>query len=317
MEQPTITQEEQKNSGNRIIVIILAVMIVLLLGAGGFLGYQWFNRGKVIHDQNATIESQNKEIQEKNEQLQDLEKRVADLEGNGSLTKEQADDLRNQIAQLQEELKDAQDNPKIVYRTSGGGGGTSKKIEELETTIAGLEEQYNKVKSERDKLAEDNKKLTTDYLSANQEKQDLQVRNKDMENKLNLASALKMTSATLTGYRLKKNGDPVYEEKAKKVSGMKIQFTILENVVAQSGDKVAYIVIIGPNKKVMTENASNTFQYMGIDKVYSTKKEFYYSNKDTEMTADYKTKETIASGEYRAEVYIDGALAGYCSSTFK
>lgn len=317
MEQTTQPiSENKKDSGNKVVIIILIVMIVLLGGAGAFLGYQYMNMGKIVKKKSEEITSLNKSIEEKDQKLTELEKRIQELEGNGSLTKEEADELRNQIAQLQQELEEARNNPKIVYR-DGGGGGTNKKIQELEEIIAAKEEQFNMLRAERDKLSEENKKLTNDMMTTNQEKQDLQVRNKDMENKLNLAAALKITGSTLTGYRLKKNGDKVYEEKSKKIAGLEIQFTIMENVVAQSGDKVAYIVIIGPNKKVLSESTSNTFQYMGVDKVYSVKKDFYYSNKDTEMTADFKTKEQLTAGEYRAEVFIDGALAGYSTATFK
>lgn len=309
-EQATPTENR---SSNKIIIILLIVMIVLLGGAGAYLTVQYIGHTAKIKEQTKTIEEKEKVYQDAKHDLDSISGELTRLQNSGMISGEEAQKLRDQIAELEKDLEYERTHKTVV----SGGGGTKARITELEGLLRTKEEEYNRLLAQKNTLEQDNKKLTGEKDALNVQNQELNVRNKDLQNKVDLASALKMTGATLTGYRTKKNGDKLYEEKTKKMVGLQVQFTILSNAVAPAGDRTAYIVITGPNKKVLSEGGSSTFPYMGIDKVYTVKKDFYYNNEDTEIMADYKAGEKLVPGEYRAEVYVGETLAGYCTATFK
>jgi DNA repair exonuclease SbcCD ATPase subunit len=308
---PNQQQKEEKNS-SRVIVVILIAMIVVLGATGAFLTMKYMGSLKTIDALEADRNEWQQKVTDREAELDSIKQELAVLTRDGVIPQATVDSLNVIIADLQDDLEKAKKNRVVV-----NGGGTSKRISELEAELSNWQQKYTMLEAERNKLSDDNKKLTGDMTAINQQNQELNMRNKDLQNKVDLASTLKVMGATLTGYRLKKNGDKLYEEKVKKMSGMEIQFSIVENAVAQAGDRTAYIVITGPNRKVLAESTANTFRYMEMDKVYSTKKEFYFNSKEVEMTADFKTAERMATGEYRAEIFIDGALAGYCTAEFK
>lgn len=310
-EQATPTENR---SSNKIIIILLIVMIVLLGGAGAYLTMQYLGHTKQIREQSHRIKEQDSLYAMQKSQLDTAQAQLDRLKSSGLVPQSVVDSLQEIIVELNEDLEYERTHKTVI---SGGGGGKQKQIDELSATLRQKQDELDKLKAELTSLTDKNKKLEGDMSTMNLQNQELNVRNKDLQNKVDLASALKMTGATLTGYRTKKNGDKLYEEKTKKMVGLQVQFTILSNAVAPAGDRTAYIVITGPNKKVLSEGGSSTFPYMGIDKVYTVKKDFYYNNEDTEIMADYKAGEKLVPGEYRAEVYVGETLAGYCTATFK
>lgn len=305
-------QPTTKKGGNKGVVIILIVMIVLLSGASGFLVWNYLQSQKVFEGlkvENTTLQDTNAK---QKAELDSLTAEVKKMEG--SIPKSVADSLNNVIADLQEQIKNAP--TRIVY-SGGGGGGNKKQIEDLKAEIAEWQSKYELLLKERDGLKVQNDKLTADNSKLSFEQTTLQTTNKGLQDKVDIAAQLRFYDTMLTGYKLDKKGKKTFEEKAKKVMGFEVSFKILENAVAEEGERMSYIVIAGPNKKVLAESSANVFQVGGVDKVYSIQKSFYFNNKQALITAEYKTAEVLKEGEYTAEIYVDGKLCGTAATYLK
>ena len=304
MEQNQLSTETKK-SGNKAVSIILIFMIIVLSGATGFLVWKYMDTFKKYEGLkvekialDTTITKQNKELNDMKLELQKME---------GAIPKSVADSLNNVIADLQNKIAN---NPTRVVYSGGSGGSNKKEIESLKEEIAALQSKYDALLKERDALKTEIEKLATDYNNLSQEKTTLANTNKGLQAKVDLAAQLKFSDAMLSGYKLNKKGVKSFEEKAKKVMGFEISFKIQENLVAEEGEKQAFIVITGPYKKVLAESSANVFQVGGIDKVFSIQKSFYFNSKLALISADYKTAEILKDGEYTAEIYVDGKLCG-------
>lgn len=305
-------QPTTKKGGNKGVVIILIAMIVLLSGASGFLVWNYLQSQKVFEGlkvENTTLQDTNAK---QKAELDSLTAEVKKMEG--SIPKSVADSLNNVIADLQEQIKNAP--TRIVY-SGGGGGGNKKQIEDLKAEIAEWQSKYELLLKERDGLKVQNDKLTADNSKLSFEQTTLQTTNKGLQDKVDIAAQLRFYDTMLTGYKLDKKGKKTFEEKAKKVMGFEVSFKILENAVAEEGERMSYIVIAGPNKKVLAESSANVFQVGGVDKVYSIQKSFYFNNKQALITAEYKTAEVLKEGEYTAEIYVDGKLCGTAATYLK
>lgn len=300
-QQPTTA----KKGGNKGILIILIVMIVLLGAAGGYLYWNYDQLHKTyvgLKTSEATLRTSNDTL---SAQVQTLKKDLAALEG--AIPKEEADALKARITELEEQIKNT---PTRVVYSGGGGGANKKELEDLKAELADLKTKYDALLKERDDLKLKNTQLEQDKTTLSQEKDKLNNTNKTLQDKVDVAAQLKFYDTMLTGYKLDKKGKKTFEEKAKKVMGLEVSFKIQENSVADEGEKICYIVIMGPNKKVMAESSANVFQVNGVDKVYSVQKSFYFNNKQALISSDYKTGEQLKEGEYTAEIYVDGKLSG-------
>jgi hypothetical protein len=303
MQESPVKPTAQKSSG-RPVLIILIIMIVLLSGAAGYLVWQYLQAVKKYEGikiekiaLDTTITKQNKELDQLKMDLKELE---------GAVPKATYDSLQAVIQDLQTQI--ANTPTRVVY--SGGGGGNKKEIESLKGEIAALQLKYDQVIKERDLLKTEKDKLASDVNVLTDEKNTLANTNKGLQDKVDLAAQLKFYDTMLTGYKLDKKGKKTFEEKAKKVMGFEVSFKIQENAVAEEGERMAYIVISGPNKKVLAQSSANVFQVGGIDKVYSIQKSFYFNNKEALISAEYKIAEAAKEGEYTAEIYVDGKLCG-------
>ena len=304
-------QPAAKKGGNRPVLIILIAMIVLLSAASGYLVWQYIESGKKFDGMKAENTSLKDTISTQHKELDSLTMELKKMEG--AIPGPVADSLKQVIIDLQTKIENTP--TRIVY--SGGGGGNKKEIESLKEEIASWQSKYDALVKERDALKADKDKLTADVSTLSQEKTTLSNTNKGLQDKVDVAAQLKFYDALLTGYKLDKKGKKSFEEKAKKVMGFEVSFKIQENAVADEGERMAYIVITGPNKKVLAESSANVFQVGGVDKVYSMQKSFYFNNKQALISAEYKTAETLKEGEYTAEIYVDGKLSGTAASYLK
>lgn len=303
----------QRKGGNKAVLIILLIMILVLAAASGYLVYNYLESQKVysgLKAENGTLKTEN---EEQKLQIDSLKKDLAALEG--AIPKDEADALKARIAELEEQIKNAP--TRIVYTGGGGGGGNKKEIEDLKAEIAQWQTKYDALVKERDALKQEKDKLASDVTVLNNEKAVLDNTNKTLKEKVDVAAQLKFYDTMLTGYKLDKKGKKTFEEKAKKVMGLEVSFKIQENTVAEEGEKMCYVVIMGPNKKVLAESSANVFQVNGVDKVYTIQKSFYFNNKQALISADYKTGEQLKDGEYTAEIYVDGKLAGTAANYLK
>ncbi len=304
MEQ-TQQQVPAKKGGNKAVLIILIVMIVLLSAASGYLVWQFIESGKKyegVKVENAALKDS---VSAKSKELDTLKAQLTAMQG--AIPARVADSLYQVITDLQTQI--ANTPTRIVYQ-GGGGGGSKKEIESLKEEITAWQSKYDKLVAEMNTLKTEKEKLATDVGALNAEKTTLANTNKGLQDKVNLAAQLRFYDTMLTGYKLDKKGKKSYEEKSKKVMGFEFSFKIQENSVAEEGERISYVVITGPDKKVLSESSANVFQVGGVDKVYSVQKSFYFNNKQALVTADYKTAVTLKTGEYTAEIYVDGVLTG-------
>jgi hypothetical protein len=305
-QQPTTARK----GGNKGVLIILIIMIVLLSAASGYLVWNYLQSKKAFDG----LKVENTTLKQTNDaqklQLDSLSKQVEMMKG--YIPQEEADALKARIAELEEQVKNTP--TRVVY---SGGGGNKKEIEDLKAEIADWKSKYDALLKERDDLKLKNTQLEQEKTTLSQEKDKLNNTNKTLQDKVDVAAQLKFYDTMLSGYKLDKKGNKKFEEKAKKVMGLEVSFKIQENSVADEGEKICYIVIMGPNKKVLSESTANVFQVNGVDKVYTLQKSFYFNNKQALISADYKTGEQLKDGEYTAEIYVDGKLSGTAANYLK
>jgi hypothetical protein len=105
---------------------------------------------------------------------------------------------------------------------------------------------------------------------------------------------------------------------AKRTNKLEACFTIMDNKVAGSGDKMIYLRIVAPNGKVLMgfTKASLTVDGENVDATASQKID--YKGEKQDMCLSFENEDRILeSGTYLVEVYIENTLVHQSNYTLK
>lgn len=106
--------------------------------------------------------------------------------------------------------------------------------------------------------------------------------------------------------------------KAKRVDVISSTFTIGENKIARTGNKMVYMQIVDPNGQVLYKRPNDVVDISGSEILYSGKREINYQGQLLDMTIVFNLEgKEIPTGNYSIKIFADGALIGKDTFTLK
>ena len=107
--------------------------------------------------------------------------------------------------------------------------------------------------------------------------------------------------------------------KAKQIDVLSIEFTILENEIAEVENVDIYINIIDPDQNTIFDVASGsgTFMFKGKEQFYTASKEILYDKSEQSLTFIYEKGSEYEIGEYYIEIYAKDFIIGGQSFSVK
>lgn len=148
--------------------------------------------------------------------------------------------------------------------------------------------------------------VTRKYNDASRQISSLSEEKNTLNKKVSLAAQLDATNIHIQP--VNKRGKTA--KKVKDVVKFKINFTIVKNITAETGERTLYIRITKPDNDVLTKNASNTFAYENRDLAYSIKKYIEYNGEEQNVTVYWDVEEYLYAGAYRVDIFAEGTLIG-------
>lgn len=148
--------------------------------------------------------------------------------------------------------------------------------------------------------------VTQKYNAASRQVSNLSEEKKNLTKTVTLAAQLDATNINILAVNKK---DKV-AKKVKDVVKFKINFTIVKNITAETGERTLYIRITKPDNDVLTKNASNTFPYENRNLAYSIKKYIEYNGEEQNLTVYWNVEEFLYAGKYRVDIFADGTMIG-------
>ncbi len=155
-------------------------------------------------------------------------------------------------------------------------------------------------------LAEENRTVKRKYNEATRKISNLSEETKILNEKVELASQLDATHIQVMP--MNKRGKKA--RKVKDVVKFTISFTISKNISAETGEKSIYLRITKPDNSVLCKSNAHTFPYENKELAYSIKKNIEYTGEEQEITAYWDVEEFLYAGDYRIDIFADGALIG-------
>lgn len=140
-------------------------------------------------------------------------------------------------------------------------------------------------------------------------------RNAELLTKGAKLNAFNFNSAALR-YRI--NGNTHEVNRAGRTDVISCTFTIGENTIAETGDKMIYMQVTNPNGQVIFSKPNNIVDVSGKEIVFTDKREINYQGQQIDMTIVHNLQgDEIPSGNYAIKIFADGALIGKDSFTLK
>lgn len=157
------------------------------------------------------------------------------------------------------------------------------------------------------------KEVNRKYKRASRRINHLSKEKESLNKKVELASQLDVTNIKITP-RKKRNR---VAKRIKDVLKFQIDFTIVKNITAQTGEKVVYLRIMKPDNSVLFKNSSDVFSYENKSQNYSIKKYVEYDGEEQSLRVYWDVDEFLYAGTYRFDIFADGNLIGSKQFTMK
>ena len=287
---------------NKKIIIIGCALLLMLIGVTALL----------------LMEKQtNKEL------VQEFELEKEDLENEYTRFAQQYDELKmtvtnDSLAVLleQEQLK----TQRLLEELRTVKSTNASEIRRLKKELATLRkvmigyinqiDSLNRLTARQQEVIQD---VTRKYNDASRQISTLSAEKKTLNEKVALAAQLDVTNIRIDPQN--KRGRTT--DKVKRVVKFKIDFTLVKNITAETGERTLYVRITKPDNSVLTKSEANTFAYENRQLTYSIKKYIEYTGEEQAVTVYWNVEEYLYAGEYRVDIFAEGTLIGQQSFTLE
>jgi ribosomal protein S11 len=233
-----------------------------------------------------------------------------------SETKAEMEKYRGISANLDSLLNEAQakiDEQGKKIKSIGASAKNSKELnEKLKEQLADLQILRDEYLGRIDSLLMANKQLTADKEQLTTTNQTL---SKNLESTVATASMLKSEYFKVTTFKRKANGKYTETAMAKRTHKLTICFDVLDNKIAQAGEKNVYLKITEPGGKAVGNKSTGSASFKtaaGEEVMYASMATINYTGAKQNICMDYEEQQDkmFPAGTYMLEVYIDGNLSG-------
>ena len=291
---------------NKKILIPIIAGAVLLIGALAFLGIRLSQANKANEEMLQLFELEKEEMENEYSTFATQYDEMQILISNDSLVAQlEREKLRTQ--QLLEELRATKaSNAAEITRLK-------KELKTVRTVMRSYIVQIDSLNQVNTKLAKENKRVRTQYAEVTKQVEVLQEEAKNLSDKVTLAAQLDATGIAI--HPRNKKGKATTN--VKNVVKFAIDFTIVKNITAATGERTIYVRIAKPDGSVLTKDASRTFKYENTQLEYSIKKLIEYTGEEQSVTVYWDVEEFLNPGEYTVYLFSDGVMIGEKSFTLE
>ena len=282
------------------------LLLLALIAALAFLGFRLSKANKANEEMVQLFELEKEEMENEYSTFATQYDEMQILISNDSLVAQlEREKLRTQ--QLLEELRATKaSNTAEITRLK-------KELKTVRAVMRSYVMQIDSLNQANEKLTKENKRVRNQYKEATKKVEVLQEEAKNLSDKVTLASQLDATNIRIEPRN--KRGKATNSTKA--IIKFVIDFTIVKNITAPTGERTLYVRIAKPDGSVLTKSASHTFAYENTKLEYSIKKLIEYTGEEQSVTVYWDVEEFLNPGEYTVYLFSDGVMIGEKSFTLE
>lgn len=275
---------------------LIVVLSAVILGLASYLLYNSLNEEM----SEAEIQTQFVDLKSDYEFIQkDLETAVTDV----NFSNKEIIAQKNRIEKLisknnisQEELTEAKKIMRTISRTF---------LKNYKERVILLEGEKVKLLDDKDKIVIEVSKLKNQVNDLDNKIVKEKIVSQKKDQLITYASKLTLSNFILKSFKVRSSGKEIETDRASRIDRIKVTFDINENILAETGEKLIYMVIKKPSGETVTfsNKTSGIFNYNKKKILYSDKIVFNYT-KGQEQTLEFVwDNEEFTRGDYVMEVY--------------
>lgn len=303
-------QAQAAANGNRdkskIYFFIIAIMALLATNVYFYVKYK--SSGERLYTLTLQKEKLQIEIDRIEAELDNIDR--MNIQEIPSSISEQQDRARQVIAELRKALEDSEVTDRNLIEANA-------QLELLKSNVSKLMSEINDLRLQNEMLKKENTELQHTVRQAHSKVEKLEQDNISLNEKVVVASSLKVSSITVDGVEKKRNGNLQVQPKAKKADFLQIKFTIADNPLAKKGKKVIFGRVIDPQGNLVA-SSSDEFYIQGDKMNYSFKESINFTNNGEEYQFLWQDPNgKLKKGAYTVLLYVDDAIMGRASALLK
>jgi hypothetical protein len=304
----------------------ILITIIALLGAGA-LGWMYANESSALENCRVEVQQLEKEKAEMNEALSGyIDVTTEDLKTDFQNMLDTYDQLiekdaskadslnaqKDRINELMTELKDTKN------RSYGQINRLKKENEQLRGIMKNYLYTIDSLNTLNVNLTSELDKKSNKLTETESERDKLKNQAEKSSELLAKGAKLNAFNFNTTALRYRINGSTHDVNRAGRTDVISSTFTIGENMIAKTEDKMIYMQVTDPKGQVIFSKPNNIVNVSGNEIIYTDKREINYQGQQIDMTIVHNLQgDEIPSGNYAVKIFADGALIGKDSFTLK
>ena len=295
--------DNKKEKTTKILAFLVSIMIVAI-AIMGYVIYDMKKEKKIIIVEKQTVTNEKDKLKQ---DYTDLLNEYKDLQSSNDVLNEKINIDKERIEVLIKEIDDIKNYSYSVEQKY------KKELNSLREIMRSYVYQIDSLDLLNKQLIAENKKVTEDKNRVSSAMEKVIERNDELEIAMEVASIMKTANIGVK-FLTKKNAETTT---VRKIEKLEVDFTLVANDFAESGNKRIYLRIIDPDNFVMSNSAAQTFLYREKHIVYSAFRDVTYENRNLDVAVFYEVSERLVSGKYNVELYADGNIIGQTTFSIK
>lgn len=191
----------------------------------------------------------------------------------------------------------------------------TREVTRLKSDVSALRLTLNELKVRNELLQKENQTLTRQVSTTDKKVTALSQENIVLKDKVDVASALKVSNIQVNGISVSKKGKIETESRVRRVDQLQILFSIADNTLTPKGNKEVFVRVIDPSGNLFGD-ANNMFYVHGEKLQYTFKETINFTNNGEEYQFLW-SQDKFKKGAYTVLLYNDNAIMGRASAVLK
>lgn len=281
-------------------IYFLIAVIIALLGTNTYLFLQ--NKKS-----NARIVNISDEKTRMETEIDKIEAELDDANSiNIQLTEEMQasqEDARKQIERLRAALSKGQLTQKQLLKSQ-------EEIKQLKYLVSRYRSEIEELKNRNANLTVERNELKSAVDSVSFKASDLEKQNEELNIKVKVAASLKTGNVSIMALNVKNNGKENSASRASSTDKLRINFSIVQNPLAQKGMHNIYLRVIDPIGNLIIAKNNGIFNAEEEELQYTYKSAIEFVNDGKTYSIDWSNSGNFQKGNYTVLLYSDGYSMG-------
>ena len=222
---------------------------------------------------------------------------------------------------MSEELIQERDKVVILMGDLNKSKGDVASMKKYKNQFLALQGNMKVLMAENEGLKKQNTSLTSQRDStvvvlgeSKKYNETLVGQNEELSKTVEKAAKLTVLNTRGSAFKLRSSGKQIETDKASRADVLRVNFTIAENQIAKSGDKMYYVQVIDSKNNVLGDKKTENFGDNVL--TYSFISNVKYENKTVQISEDLKGKD-FAKGTYYINIFDQDQLVSKTSFTLR